>query len=119
MVSSGRSFSNRGEGGDARVEVERIAGEEGVSDVFLRALAESGYFEPLEKLMIDPSSKSELKIRASRVMIEGAIEKTIEVISLGLNDTDPRVRAALVEAMKAIGLEPAVPHLIRQPKIRI
>ena len=106
-------FLSEGEGMDARAEVEKMVREEGVSDLLLDALVEEYYLEPLEKLIKDPTSKSELKIRASRAMAERATEKTIEIMGMGLNDDAPQVRSALVEVMKVTGLEEAVPYLIR------
>jgi len=106
-------FLPKGVGLDARAEVEKIAREEGVSDALLQALAEVYYLEPLEKLLKDPTSRPELKVRALKAMAEIGSEKTIGVMSTGLNDKDPQVRVASVEAISAGVAEAAIPYLIK------
>jgi len=96
-----------------RTEVEKIAREEKVPDLFLDALAEIFYFEPLEKLMKDPSSKADLKIRALKALATKGAEKTIEIMSIGLNDAVPKVRLASAEAMGSLAVETAIPYLIK------
>ncbi|OGP66433.1 MAG: hypothetical protein A2170_07850 [Deltaproteobacteria bacterium RBG_13_53_10] len=98
---------------EVRAEVEKIVREERVPDALLEALAEISYLEPLEKLMKDPTLKAELKIRALKAMATKGAEKTIEVMSTGLNDKAPQVRLASVEAMGSLAAEPAIPHLIK------
>ena len=98
---------------EARAEVERIVREERVSDAFLEALAEISYLEPFEKLMKDPASKAELKIRALKALSTKGAENTIDVISIGLNDKVPQVRLASVEAMGSLAVEAAIPYLIK------
>jgi HEAT repeat protein len=98
---------------EVRAEVEKIVREERVPDALLEALAEISYLEPLEKLMRDPASKPELKTRALKALATKGAEKTIEVMSIGLNDKAPQVRLASVEAMGSLSAEPAIPHLIK------
>jgi HEAT repeat protein len=107
------SFLSKEDGVEVRAEVEKIVREERVPDALLQALAEISYLEPLEKLMKDPASKAELKIRALKAMTAKGGEKIIEVMSMGLNDEAPQVRAASVEAMGSRAMEAAIPYLIK------
>lgn len=106
-------FLPKDDGLDVRAEVEKIVREERVSDVLLHALVQISYLEPLEKLMKDPASKPELKIRALKAMAGRGTEEIIEVMSIGLNDKAPQVRVASVEALGAVTAEAAIPYLIR------
>ncbi len=104
-------------------EVEKIVREERVTDTLLEALAAISYLEPFEKLMKDPASKAELKIRALKALATKGGEKAIEVMSIGLNDKAPQVRLASVEAMGSLAVERAIPYLIeasqdREAKVR-
>jgi HEAT repeat protein len=104
------------DGADARTEVEKIVKKEPVTDVLLHALAGVSYLEPLEKLLKDPASKPELKIRALKAMAGGRTEKTIETVGIGLNDTAPQVRRAAVETMEGFMSEAAIPYLVTAAK---
>jgi len=108
-------FLSKEDGLQARAEVEKIVKGERVPDALLQALAETSYLEPLRKLMQDPASKKELKIRALKALSKGG-EKTIEVMGMGLNDKAPQVRLASVEAMTPLAAEEAIPYLIRATK---
>jgi HEAT repeat protein len=106
-------FLRKDEGIDARTEVERMVRDQRVSEALLQALAEASSLEPLEKLMKDPASKPESKMRVLKVLGNQGAEKGIGVISAGLIDKNPQVRLASVEAMRALAVEAAIPHLIR------
>ena len=107
------SFLPMGDGANVRVEVDKLVKEGKASDQTLRALASVSYLEPLEKLMKDPALKADLKVRALRAMAEGGSEKTIPVMSMGLNDKDPQVRLESVRAMGYLAAEPAIPHFVK------
>jgi len=98
---------------NVRTEVEKIARKEKVADAFLGALAEVSYFEPLEKLIKDPASKAEPKIRALRALATKGTEGAIAVMSIGLNDKAPEVRLASAEAMGSLAVHSAIPYLIK------
>ena len=104
---------SRGDGSAARAEVERIVRGERVSDALLQALVEAPDSEPLEKLMKNPASKPELKMRLLKALGNQGLEKNIEIMGAGLNDKTPQVRIASVEAIGAVAVEAAIPHLIR------
>jgi HEAT repeat protein len=106
-------FLPQGEGADVRAEVEKIVKEDRVSDPALRAMAMVSYYEPLEKLMKDPASKPDLKVRALKAMTKQGSEKMIRIMSMGLNDEALQVRIASVEAMGFVGLDPAIPYLVK------
>jgi len=107
------SFLPKEDGLQVRAEVEKIVREERVPDALLQALAEISYSEPLEKLMKDPASKAELKIRTLKALASKGGEKTIELMGMGLNDKTPQVRVASVEAMGSLAVEAAIPYLIK------
>ncbi len=109
-------FLSKEDGRQARAEVEKVVKEKNVPDSLLQALAQVSYLEPLRKLMQDPASKKELKIRALSAMSKRGGEKAIEVMGLGLNDKTPQVRLACVEAMTPIAAEEAIPYLIKATK---
>jgi len=107
------SFLPTGDGADVRFEIDRIVKEGKASDQTLRALAGVSYLEPLEKLMKDPASKPDLKVRALRAMAERGSENTIPVMSIGLNDEAAQVRLESVKAMGYFTAEPAIPHFVK------
>jgi HEAT repeat protein len=106
-------FLPKGDGLKARAEVEKMVRGERVPDALLQALAEISYLEPFEKLMKDPASKAELKIRALGALSAKGGDKTIEVMSIGLNDKAPQVRLASVVAIGSLAVEPAIPYLVK------
>lgn len=116
-------FLPKGDGVEARNEVERMVKEELTAESFLQALAEVTYLEPFEKILKDSASKSALKIRVLRAMAARGGERAIETISIGLSDQSPQVRLAATNALEALVAEGAIPYLIKatqdeDPKIR-
>ena len=105
-------FLSKEDGVKARTEVEKVVREERVPDALLQGLAEIKYLEPLGKLIRDPASKKELKIRALKALSKGG-QSAIEVMGMGLNDKAPQVRLASVEAMTPLAADEAIPYLIR------
>jgi HEAT repeat protein len=101
---------------EVRAEVEKVVREERVPDVVLESLAAISYLEPLELLMKDPALKVELKVRALKALATRESEKTIEVMSIGLNDETPQVRLASVEAMGSLAVQQAIPYLMEATK---
>gem|GEM_PF-6641445 len=115
-------FLPKGDGVEARNEVEKMVKEELTPESFLQALAEVAYLEPFEKILKDSASKSALKIRVLRAATRGG-ERAIETISLGLSDQSPQVRLAATNALGALVAEGTIPYLIKatqdeDPKIR-
>ncbi len=106
-----RSLS-QGDGLYARSDVEEIVRGEKVSESFLKALVEVSYSEPLLKLMNDPGSKPDQKIRVLNAAGQKGLEKNSEIIKIGLRDPNPLIRAASVDAMGIVVSEEAVPYLI-------
>jgi HEAT repeat protein len=107
------SLMPQSEGADLRAEVEKMVKEGRVSDQALQALAAGSYLEPLEKLMKDPASKPELKVRTLKAMAGRESEKAIKVMGMGLNDEASQVRLASVEAMGESVSNAAIPYLIK------
>jgi HEAT repeat protein len=103
----------KADGVEARAEIEKMVREERAPDELLEALAEVSYFEPIERVIKDPASKAELKIRILKALARRGSDNTIEIISRGLDDKSPQVRLASVEGMGAMATEAAIPHLVR------
>ena len=98
----------------ARAEVEEAVRKSRTSDVLLNALVEVDYLEPLEKLMKDAASNPGLKVRAVKAMRSKGSRKTVDIISMGMDEKAAQVvRIASVEAMGSFALEEAIPHLIK------
>jgi HEAT repeat protein len=104
------SFLAQGEKADLLGEIEKVLKAGKISDQSLKVLADYPYVELLGKLMKDPDTTSDLKVRVLRAMAERGSEKTIEIMSIGLNDKAPQVRLASVQAMGAA--EAAIPYLV-------
>jgi HEAT repeat protein len=107
------SFLPKGAGVRVRAELDRMVKEEGVADALLFALAEVSYLDPLEKVIRDPASKVKLKIRALMALAKRETTRTIEIMVFGLDDKEAEVRAASIQAMVALGVEGAIPYLIK------
>ena len=113
MVFQAASFLPQGEGAEVRAEIEKVVQEGRISDQSLQALATGDYLHILEKSMKDPATKPDFKIRVLVAMGRQGSEKTIQIISLGLSDKTPRVRLAAVEAMGILGVDAAIPYLVK------
>jgi HEAT repeat protein len=116
-------FLPQGEGEDVRAEIAKVVKEGRASDTTLQALVGGGFLEPLEKLMRDPETKPDMKVRVLKAMAERGSEKAIPLMALGLQDSSVEVRLASVKAMESLTAESAIPHLVmasqdKEAKIR-
>ncbi len=101
-------------GSEARAEVEKAVRKSRVSDVLLNALVEVDYLEPLEKIMKDEASNPALKVRAVKAMGSKGSQRTVEIMSLGIDQKSAQVvRMASVEMMGSFALEEAIPYLVK------
>lgn len=113
MAVQAISFLPAADGAEARAEIDKVLKEGKASDQTLQGLVTISYLDPLEKLMKDPSSKPDLKVRSLRAMAERGSEKTLPVMGIGLNDEDPQVRYESVRAMGYLTAEPAIPYFVK------
>lgn len=83
------------------------------ADPILAAMIATTYVAPLEKILRDPQADAAFKTRILDVAAEHGTERTIETIVQALDDKDPEVRLAAVQAMNAIITEGALPYFLR------
>lgn len=81
----------------------------------LRALVTIDYAEPLVQLMADPHASAETKIEVLKLIAETE-RGSLDTLRVALDDPDPAVRLAAVEAVAALEVPESVPLLIDATK---
>jgi HEAT repeat protein len=117
-------FLPKTDGSEVRAEVERMVTQDKVPDSLLQGLAEISYLDPFQKLLKNPDSSPELKIRALSALSAKGTEKAMDTIAVALADESPRVRLASVESMGSMAVDASIPYLTeayedKDPQVRV